>query len=220
MVELSGWVKSYFAEVGIDCMGMHECELIVDASIFTWVPEHLYSEGQERRYLELLSAVPLSCRLYADYSAAMKAYMVFATDNEAIDAFRIALTGLKIRCQHSKLVNATLIEESRQHATMLVQLREGKIDVEAFDGGRLLLSNSFPCANRDEMLYHSIGVMKSLNIESPLMVLMLCGNVDRELYAFVRSYFPKVRLYTGRPLTFENPAFQPYRTYQHAVMLS
>ena len=71
----------------------------------------------------------------------------------------------------------------------------------------------------EERLYRTLELMKSLQVESDLLTLLLCGNVDRDTYASMRGYFPHINLYSGGQIRFINPEFKQLPIYKHILSL-
>ena len=135
-------------------------------------------------------------------------------------AFKVTLPGIDILCQHAVLIEAAHRSASSSHPYILLHVREGAADIEAFFNGNLLLTNSYPAGDSEEVLYHALSVMKHLHLETPDMELAICGLVDRTFFSRMQHFFPNVTLYTGKPYTFLNPDFQTLHTYRHTLILS
>ena len=201
-------------------IGFREMRLIVPATQFAWMPEHLFDAARARQYLQCVSEVDEETGVYHIFSPAMKAYMVFAAPEQLVNSFKVALPGIDVHNQHSALVSAHLLQTSARHPIVLMHVREGMADIEAMFNGRLLLGNSYAAADDEERLYHALNVMKRLRLETPDMELMICGDVERNLYARLCRFFPNVKLYTGLPYRHLNPEFDTLHTYRHVLILS
>ena len=220
MAELLADLKAALAEMHIHTYGLKEAELVTVSRQFVWVPQHLYDDSRQRSYLEALCKVPMGYGIYVDYNDAIKAHMVFSADNNPVSAFKIAVPGIKIRCQHSKLVNATMLESSDMKSVLLVNMRKCASDFAVFCNKKLQISNTFDCVNLDETIYHSLNLAKQFHLDDAHLMVAVCGDVDRERFARFREYFPNVALYTGRQLTLTVPEMQHIHTFRHALILS
>ena len=209
-------IKSLFADKHLSTFGYAEAEVVTLSDLASWLPEHLYEKGRERQYLSTIGKVRDGNTCFSDYNALLKSYIVFAAESTAVSAFKISFPGIKVRCQHSKLVVPELVQQVRP--SLLLNVREGACDIVASSGGRLLLSNSYPSLAINETLYKAINVMKTLSLENPDLTLWLCGNVDREVYALMSRYFPNVRLYTGRTFTCKNDELRNIHTYKDVLI--
>ena len=198
----------------------NQMQLVVPSPHFVWVPEHLFEPVRDRQYLELVCESEPSANVCRIYSPLLKSFMVFEADADLVTAFKILMPGIDIHCQHSVLVNDILLGRSESHPLMLLHVREGVGDFEAFYNGNLLLSASHPATSDEDHLYQAINIMKRLHLETPDMELAICGQVDRTFYSRLQHFFPNVTLYTGRPFTFTNPEFQTLHTYRHTLILS
>ena len=212
-------VKSFFEENGIATFGYKDVRLIVPTEHCVWVPEHLYDTARDRHYLGMVTRVEMGSGVFHAYSKCLGSYMVFAAPAEVVTAFRVAMPGIDVVCQHGVLADELLMKRSVQHPVVLMNVRDGAGDYEAFYNNQLLLSNTFTVNDEGELLYHALDVMKKLHLETPDMELAICGKVGRELYGLLQHYFPNVTLYTGHPFTYSNPEFQTFHSYRHVLVL-
>ncbi len=213
-------VKDLFAANDINTFEMKQMSLIVPTENFAWIPYHLYDTQYDRQYLKMVGRPDVNQGIFHTLVPLLNSYMVFSAPSAVVTAFKVALPGIDVHCQHSILMNETLMQRSMGHPLMVLHIGEQKGDIEAFYANQLLLSNSFVFQNGNELLYHTLGVMKQLHLETPDMELAICGNVGRDGFAFLQRYFPNVTLYYGRQVTFVNPDFQTFPTYKHALLLS
>lgn len=220
MSEFLGTVKTVFAEVDIQPYGMKESELIVMSNRFVWVPQHLYDSANDRTYFETLYKIPSGMTLFSDYNDSVKANIVFAADTTLVSAFKIAIPGLKVRCQHSKLANNSIMDCSDNSSVLAINIREEETDYVVFCNKKLQISNSFYCANSDETLYHALALTKQFHLEDAAMTVLVCGNIDRDTFAKMRQFLPNMKLYAGRQLSFGKPEMQQLPLYKYALMFS
>ncbi|MBR3529326.1 MAG: DUF3822 family protein [Bacteroidales bacterium] len=213
-------IKSVFTEADIITYGLKEIELIVVSRHFVWVPQHLYDEKMERSYLEAIGKIATGEGVYSSTNDDIKAQIVFTAPNNVVSAFKIAMPGIKIRCQHDKLANMTLLESSDLRSILLVNIREGESDYAVLCNKKLQLSNTFKCNSFDETLYHAVNLTKQFHLEDASVTVAVCGNINREQFSTMRQFLPNVALYTGRQMTLSNPEMQHIPLYRHAVILS
>lgn len=208
-------VKSFFAEIGIRPLGYKSIELIIMSDNSTWVPDELYTSAANRQYLHLVGCDAVS--VMATPCAALASTAVYEGNDQLAMAFKVALPGLVVMNQHVKMVQ--LAQRSATHPVMLTNWRKGRVDVAAYRDGRYLYGNTLVVDNNEEICFRLIEVMKTFGIESTGTELLMCGDVDRELFAQMRPYFPTTTLYTGRATHSSNPAFKGLHTYRHALIL-
>jgi hypothetical protein len=220
MATMMSTIKEVFNEVGLIPYALKEVELVVPSSQFVWVPRHLFDEQSQRDYIEALSKVPSGYGVFSYLNLAVGAYMVFTADNSLVSAFKICIPGLKVRCQHDKLVSATMLENSDMKSMLLVNIREGKSDFEVVCNKKLQFSNTFDCGNVNETLYHALNITKQFHLEDAAMTVAVCGNVDRESFALMRNYFADMVLYNGASLSLTEPEMQHIHLYKYAMILS
>lgn len=208
-------VKAFFAEVGIRPLGYKSMELIVMSDNCTWVPNELYSSAANRQYLHLVGCDAVS--VMSTPCDALASTAVYEANDQLAMGFKVALPGLVVMNQHVKMVQ--LAPRSVDHPVLFTHWRQGRVDVAAFRDGRYIYGNTLRFDSGDEIRFRIVEVMKTFGIESPNTELMMCGDVDRELFARLRPYFPATTLYTGNAARYSNPAFKGLHTYRHALIL-
>lgn len=208
-------VKSFFAEAGIRPLGFKTIELIIVSDNSTWVPDELYTSAANRQYLHLVGCDAVS--VMATPCAALASTAVYEANDQLAMAFKVALPGLVVMNQHVKMVQ--MAQRSANHPVLFTNWRKGRVDVAACKEGRYIYGNTLAVDSGDEIRFRLIEVMKTFGIESPDTELMMCGEVDRDLFARMRPYFPTTTLYTGNATRYSNPAFKGLHTYRHALIL-
>ncbi len=218
--EMAKEIKDFFTQIGCTTFGFQQAVLVVPTEHFVWIPEHLHDAVRDRQYLRMVSNPDLGLGVYHIAVPHLESMMVFTANTSVVTAFKLAIPGIDVHCQHSVLVNESLLQKSAQHPVVLMHVHDGVGDFEACFNGQLLLSNSYSAHNDNELLYHAIELMKQLHLETPDMELAICGQVGREIFSMLQHYFPNVTLYTGRPFIYTNPQFHTLPTYRHVMLLS
>ena len=215
-------IKAIFAEVGIRPLSYKGIELIVVSDDSAWVPDELYSTVASRSYLRMLGSTATS--VVSAPCKQLGSTMVFAANDQLIMAFKVTLPGVTVMNQHVKI--ASLIPRSAKHPVMVAYWRccgvgsadNGRVDIATMDGGKYIFGNTLKFDNQDEAVFHIVETIKAFGMDKPNAELLLCGNVDRDLYARLRPYFPTTTLYSGTA-SFTNPEFKKLHTYRHALIL-
>ena len=220
IAELISDIKNIFAEIKIQTFGLKDVRLIIPTDQMVWIPEHLFDETKKTEYLEALCKVHEGNGVFCNYNEAIKSYIVFSANNNQASAFKIAIPGLKVTCQHAAMVNDKILSYSDMRSVMLVNIREGESDFAIFCNKKLQLSNTFKCSCIEETLYHALNITKQLHLEDAAMEVALCGNIDRDGYSKMRPYFPKVSLYGGRDKKLSDTEMQHVGLYRYALILS
>lgn len=208
-------IKAVFADAGIRPLGYKNIELVVVSDENAWVPDELYSTVANRQYLRLLGGTANT--VLSAPCKTLGSTMVFSANDHLIMAFKVALPGVVVINQHVKI--ASLASRSISHPVIVSHWRQGRVDLSAMNEGRYLYGNTLSFANTDEASFQIIEVMKLFGADKPNTELMLCGNVDRELYGRLRPYFPTTTLYSGTATKFASPEFKKLHTYRHALIL-
>lgn len=208
-------LKALFADKKLSTFGYSQVELVTLTTLSSWIPEHLYEKGRERQYLALVGNPQPGTTCIADYNDLLKSYIIFSADSTAVSAIKIIFPGVKVRCQNSKLIVPEMVQG--QDSALLVNVRNGYCDIVASSNGHLILSNSFACPTIGDIIYKTLTVMKSFSLDNSTLSIWLCGNVNKDIYSVFAKYFPQVRLYTGRQLTFQNEEFRNLHTYKDVL---
>lgn len=211
-------VKQALTDLHVSPMGLNAAQLVVNSDLFVWVPDSLYEMGKDRNYLAAVCDIPMGMSIFSEHNEAVQAHAVFAFDNTWISAFRIAVPGIKVRCQHSAFANAESLKGSDLKSVILVQVRNGKSDYMVLCNKKLQLSNTYATSCFDETIYHALNVTKQLRLSEADMALWLCGDVDRQQFASMARFFPAVDLYKGRPLKLEGEMAKVF-LHKYAVAL-
>ena len=215
MTEVMKDLKSFFASAGIRPLGYASSELIVLTDESVWVPDELYSSFNMRKYLKLMGSEPtmvMTC-----HSQSLASTSVFAATEHVVMAFKVVMPGVVVLNQHAKF--AQIAPQSAHRQLLLSHWRKGRVDVAAFCDERYLFGNTLAFDNCDEAIYHIVDVMKSFNLESSATELLMCGDVNRELFSQARPYFPHVTLFNGTAKQSSNPQLQQLHTYRYALIL-
>lgn len=220
MTDAVQMIRNVWSEHNIVPFGFHEVELVVPARYCVLVPDELYEAGNDRKYLEPLVKIPFGQSVFCAHNEVLGAQAVFTADTNMVSAFKIAMPGLKVRCQYNKLINADLMKSSKMRSVMVLYLGKEVMDVVVYCNRKVQLANSYPYANTQEAVYSAVNIMKQLHLENAQLDVLLCGDVSRECYAEMRPYFPHTDLYCGRPLTKATVELQHLHTYRHVLTLS
>lgn len=218
--ELLSDIRGILSDTRIQTFGLKDSELTLMSNQFVWVPQHLYEPEKKKEYLDVMCKVPAGYGVYEDYNDRIKAHIVFSGADNCVSAFKIAIPGIHIRCQHSKMVNATVLDASDGQTMMLVNLRAGETDFAIIGNRKLQISSTYNCVNFDETMFYALNLTRQLHLEDARMTVGVCGDVDRDRFALMRSYFPNSALYTGRALTLTMPEMQHIHTYRYSLILS
>lgn len=215
MTDVTREVRALFAEVGIQPLSYKNAEMVVMSDENVWVPDELYEPAANRQYMRFVGGVglnPMTC-----HCAEIGATAVFSAAERVVTAFKVAVPGVTVLCQHAKLVQ--LAPRSADHHLIATCWRVGRVDVAAFKGGRYLFGNTLSFANDAEAKYRVLEVLRCYGMESEGTELMLMGQVDRERFAQLRPYFPVATLFNGTVDRQHDPVFKSFHAYRHALIL-
>ena len=218
MSDMLTTVRGVLSETNLQPFGLKDKELTVMSRQFVWIPEHLYDASRQRTYIEAVGKIDTGMGVYTDFNEEICAHMVFTADSGLVSAFKIAIPGLKVRCQHSKMVSAETIGGSDMKSVLMVNIRRGESDYAVICNKKLQISNTFDCTTFDETLYHALNLTKQFHLEDALMTVSVSGMVDREQFMQMRGFFPNVTLNAGRKLRLTVPEMQHIRTYRQALL--
>ncbi len=220
MTEWSNTIKECFNAHKLPLFGYNSARLIISTQQFAWVPDHLYQEGNDRQYLDLVSGSQLGQGIFTEHNEQIKAHIVFAADNTVVSAFKITIPRIHIGCQHSAFVSEHLLQQSDLKSLMLINVRQGVTDFMVLCNKKLQISNTYTTTNTQETIYYGLNLMKQLRLEEATMDTLVCGAIDRESFNQAARFFPNTALYCGRPYTFVNQELHLVHTYRYPEILS
>lgn len=217
-------IKSFFIDHHIYPVDFKSMTLVSVTGVYTWVPDALFDESLQRRYLELAASIPANATVLSCHNNAVGAHLVYASDATVVTAFRVALPGIDCMGHPSVLISDEFQKRSVSHPLLLVYVTAkgdtvSSADFVAMDSGRLLLSTWRKTEGPQALLYTALAMMKQLEIERPDMELLLCGAVDRALFMQMRGYFPHLDLWKGRHYRTCNTSLAKLHTHRHLLAL-
>ncbi len=213
MTDATRDIKAFLGAVGVRPLGFRKMELVVVTDASVWVPDEVYSAASNRQYLRLVGATSLSS--ITAHSAELASTAVFSADEGIVTAFKVALPGLTVVNQHVKLASCARLGAA--HPVLLSHWRHGCVDMAAFSDGRYLYGNTLDCTDEKAFIYQLVELVRTIGIDSGDTELLMCGEVDRDLYSRLRPFFPKTSLFTG--FCKVGQKFHQLHTYRHALLL-
>ena len=212
-------IKQIFSDFGIEYALMDEVELIVPSNKCTWVPESLFDAAHARGYFNVLSPLDVKETVFYTYSEKLQAYSVFAYMDTIVSAFRVAIPGIKVRSQQSKMLDTSLLEKSRMKTVVEIYVRKKEFEIAVFDNKSLILSNIFRYDNKSDISYLLLLAIRHLNLNQDVMELYISGMVDKDMFVSMERFFPKVILYTGKKIDFSDNEMYRIPLYQYSMLL-
>lgn len=217
MTAIMADIKGFFASVGVRPLGYGSMQLVVFSEHSTWVPDEVYSSLANRKYLGLVGcSTEQSILTY--HSDSLGSTALFTAAEQLVTSFKVCMPGVSVMHQHAKM--AGMAKYFGSTPTLLLHVWQGKADVAVFREGQYYFGNTWPIHSREQLVYQLVELMKSASIESPDTVLQLCGDVDRDLYAACRPYFPNTSLFCGIDADAQASPFDNFHFYRHALLFA
>lgn len=207
-------IKTFFAAVGVQPLAFSSVQLMLLSDESVWVPDEVYHAGSNRQYLQLVGGSGDS--LLSTPCPAIAATAVYSASEQMATAFRVAVPGLSVINQHVRM--AALAPHFDGMTVLLSHWRQGRLDLAAYLDGRYVYGNTIAFADDSAALFHMLEVMKTYGLESDNTRLLMCGEVTRERFAYMRPYFPSVVLWGGNAKA--SGQFYSFPTYRHALILA
>lgn len=214
ITEATREIKSFFTAIGINALGYASSQLIVPSEDHVWVPDELYVPSANRLYLGLVGSKATS--VVSVPGKAIGATAVFAANDQLLTAFKVAMPGINVVSQHVKMLQ--FMPRSADHPVIASNWREGRVDIAIMDKGSYLYGNTLSFRSTDDALFLTVELMKQHGADGSKTEILMMGNVEREMFARFRPYFPVVTLYSGEAVNFSSPRFKSLRTYRHALL--
>lgn len=212
-------IKQVFTDLNVEYALMDETELIVSSNKSTWVPESLFDAKHTREYFRVLSPLEVKETVFHCYSERLEAYSVFAYLDTIVSAFKVAIPGIKVKSQHSKMLETPLLERSRMKTLVEVYVRKKEFDVAIFSNKTFLFSNTFKYDDKLDIAYFTLLAVKKLNLNQANLELSISGKVDRDMFESMERFFPKVNLYAGSNIVFADNEMYKIPLYQYSMLL-
>ena len=213
LTETTRDIRQFFAEVGIRPLGFRQMDLVVCSDESVWVPDEVYNAASGRAFLRLVggnsvNVLSAPCREIASTS-------VFSADDVLTTAFKVALPGLTVTNQHIRMASCAKL--SGERSLLLTHWRNGHVDIAAFRDGRYLYGHTLGYTEEGPLAYQLVEIVRTFGLEASRTVMLMCGDVDRRLFAMLRPFFPQVELFTGTAIL--GDTFKSFHSYRHALLL-
>lgn len=213
MTDATRYIRQFFSDAGIRPLGFRRMELIVCSDECAWVPDEVYNTASGRACLRLVggngaNVLAAQCREIASTA-------VFAADDVLTTAFKVALPGLTVTNQHVRMFSCAKLSGGR--SLLLTHWRNGHVDIAAFRDGRYLYGNTLSYTEEGPLAYQLVEIVRTFGLEASRTVMLMCGDVDRQRFAMLRPFFPKVELFTGTAKL--GDTFKTFHSYRHALLL-
>lgn len=217
MTQVMSDVKGFFASVGIPLVGYSRMTLLVTADAAVWVPKELYDPAAGRSYLRAVGGTATS--LLSAESTRLNAVSLFSSDERLVTAFKVALPGIVVTNQHVAMADRLLQRAGKQHATLMLRWDRNGIDMAATKGGHYIFGNRLSFSSKEQAIYLVVEMLRVYGLADEGCEMLLCGDVDRDIFARLQPYFPTASLYTGQHTSLGNAAMKGLHTYRHALIV-
>lgn len=157
----------------------------------TLIPEALYEKDAQRTYLEHVLEYAPQDRLRVDSIPGLALRNVYAVDPEVFRALEGFFPQAQLFHAHSPTIQgfhklAALQSEHRVY----INVHGGQVQVLAFRGKDLLLSNAFPFESSTDFIYYVLLVYQQFELKPEIVPLTIAGWVveDSEIYHLLYRY--------------------------------
>lgn len=180
--------------------------LCVGNQRYTVIPKSLL---QEKEYADYLSfACPIGSNTVEHFThCALNAAVVFAIDSSLVDWFTNVYekTRLHIIHQASCLIQGTWTylqgKKPEKLPRVLVFVEANNLHITAIQNGNLIYYNRFAYDSCDELLYYTLIVMRTLQLDTSLHEVILGGYITKQSLAYkkARQYIRRLTLMNTLP---------------------
>lgn len=176
------------------------------------VPNRLYNDGEKRAYLEKLLSLEPGDQLFSDELPFADAMSIYPLESSLVQELRTQYPGVTFCHSASSLsrVLCTLHTESSEQRVFF-NLRDGAIQVFAFEKDDLLLLNAFHFLDSSDLVYFLMLVYQQLSWKTEHAPLFGAGLLveDSAIYRNILRYFPNFRFIEAPPRFFQfGPRFE------------
>lgn len=160
----------------------------------TLVPEEFFNPEYLKKYFEFSHSLDELDELHYNYISPLNSYNVFSIPNYLTGIFYKLLPNIEFDQQSSTLIQYGLEKLSPAKTYIVIGINKSFFDIEIFEEGKLILSNSFQFANTMDFIYFVLYTCKQLKIDLNNIELITLGETlkNKAIINELRKHFAKM----------------------------
>jgi len=165
--------------------------IVIDNRFFTLIPAVLFDEKKAEEYLKLVHQLPENLMVKTDSLSFLESRNVYAVYSPLY--FSLSDYFSKFEIKHASTIfiqQMAVFQKSKKGASIYIEVGSSSMHVIAFDGDKLLFSNTFDFKEKEDFIYFILLVYNQLDFKPENVPLFFSGNIDRSspLYAIAYQY--------------------------------
>jgi hypothetical protein len=192
--ELIRKVESLVAKESIFSNSFTKASLVFISQKATLVPEDFFNPEHLKKYFEFSHSMDELDELHYYYIDTLQTYNVFSFPNYLTSIFYSLLPNIKFNHQSSTLINFGLSKFGQKKCGAIIGINKLFFDIEVFENGKLILSNSFQYANTMDFIYFVLYTCKQLKIDLYDIELITLGETinNKAIISELQKHFPNL----------------------------
>ncbi|MCD6092193.1 MAG: DUF3822 family protein [Bacteroidales bacterium] len=195
-------LENFLAEKQIHQKGYKSVHFVIDNPYFALVPSILLEASQVDDYLRQLHQIPENFLIKTDEISFFNSKNVYGIYAPLLYNLTDHFSSFVIKHASTIFIQQmALLQKMRKGEAVYIEVGLMRMQIIAFDGDKLVFSNSFAFKEKEDFIYFILLVYNQLNFKPETTPLFFSGNIDRSspLYAIAYQYigildFPKPQL--------------------------
>jgi hypothetical protein len=194
-------LEAYLKENPIHTASFQSVEVVLDNCLFTLVPEQLFDPNQQEDYLKFAHQLPENHIVKNNFLAKLGIQNVFAIYAPLYFLLSDHFKSYRLLHHSTVFIQQTfLFQQTQKEAAVYVEIGNGSMLIVAFDGNKLVYSNSFKFKEKEDFIYFILLVYNQLDFLPEKTPLYFSGNINRSspLYAIAYQYIGKLEFLNAK----------------------
>jgi hypothetical protein len=189
----------------------------------TLIPNRLYQEAEKGAYLQQVTELRPEDKVEVDVLPQLGVCNVYVVEKE-VEAFaRRAFPACRLAHQITALLPALRsLAVQQEGPAVFAHLKAGQFHLFVFEGGDLLLANTFPYKNAKDFIYYVLMAFQQTGLNPEQQKLYFSGRLlkDSEIYKEAYRYIRQIE-FLGAPAGLQlGPRLSQEPAYLHFGLLS
>ncbi|HAG16044.1 MAG TPA: hypothetical protein DCG69_05900 [Bacteroidales bacterium] len=194
-------LEAYLKDNPIYTAAVQSVDVVLDNCLFTLVPEQLFDPNQQEDYLKFAHQLPENHIVKNNFVAKLGIQNIFAIYAPLYFLLSDHFKSYRLLHLSTVFIQQTfLFQQTQKEATVYVEIGNGSMLIVAFDGNRLVYSNSFKFKEKEDFIYFILLVYNQLYFSPEKTPLYFSGNINRSspLYAIAYQYIGKLEFLNAK----------------------
>ncbi len=163
---------------------------------YTLIPAPLFNKQNLRTFFEFNHILDDLDQIYYNEYKSIDAYNLFVVPSELSNIVYKSFRNVKFFHQVTPLIENGLINHGKRNSykSVIANLYGNYMDILAIRGDKLLLCNTFPLKNEEDLVYFVLYVYEQLKLKGEETPLFISGEMQKNSHAFdlLKSYIKNI----------------------------